>query len=64
MITSKPKTRSKKALIEMQAACSHLGDIRPTSTMEPEEFFELCEIKRLLQELVDRMTLLLKGGAA
>lgn len=30
--------------------------------MEPEEFFELCEIKRLLQELVDRMTLLLKGG--
>ena len=48
----------------MQAACSHLGDIRPTSTMEPEEFFELCQIKSSLQELVDRMKLLLKGGAA
>lgn len=56
------KTKAKKALVELRAAKIHLGDIRPGAGIEPEEFFELCQIQQEVGELVKRLEELVKGG--
>lgn len=56
------KVKSKKALIEMRAAMTHLGEVRPGVHVEPEEFFELCRIRQDLEELVKRLDDIMKGG--
>lgn len=57
------KVKAKKALIELRAAMTHLGDVRPGVSVEPEEFFELCRINQELREMVKRLEEMLKGGA-
>ena len=56
------KTKARNALNELKAAKMHLGDIRPSGGLEPEEFFELCEIKETVSEQVSRLEKLVKGG--
>ncbi len=62
MMPSRSKVKASKALVELRAAACHLGDIRPGAPMEPEEFFEACEIQRSVRELVERLDKLVKGG--
>ncbi|MBR6263205.1 MAG: hypothetical protein IKR05_08320 [Prevotella sp.] len=57
------RTKARKALVELRAAATHLGDVRPCTAIEPEEFLELCRIKQDLEELVKRFDEVLKGGA-
>lgn len=56
------KVKAKKALIELRAAMPHLGDVRPGVYVEPEEFFEMCEINRTIKEQVERLEKLVEGG--
>ena len=62
MKASIAKTKAKNALTELKAAKNQLGGIRPSAAMEPEEFFELCQIKETVGELVDRLEAMMKGG--
>lgn len=55
-------TRTKKGLTELRAAISHLGSIRPSEAMTPDEFIELCMVRSDLNVIIDRLDKLVKGG--
>ena len=57
------RTKARKALVELRAAATHLGDVRPCTAIEPEEFFELTDIHQAVIALVKRLGEVLKGGA-
>ena len=52
----------KKAMLELKYASMHLGDIRPSSELESDEFFELVEIKQEIETLYQRMKTITEKG--
>ena len=57
------RIKSRHALLELKSAKSHLGDLRPSADLEPEEFFELCRITEEIDNLIQRLVKMLgKGG--
>lgn len=58
------RTKARKALKELKAALIHSNDVRPCAAIEPEEFFEMCEIFRTIKEQVEKLEKLVEGGAA